>query len=538
MSPTVSAARQWRPDALLELAEHCDDAARRLRGHLDDTVTAADASRDYWTGAAADAARAAARALAADATRVAHRLVDASAAARDGASQIGAARDDVLTLADDASEHGFLVADDGTVTVGAGPDPLLVALSGGRDALAVELLQMRAAELSERIPAALERLDAADRDAAADLARALTDPGRPVTPAPTVPAGAAPDPSRGIVEAWPTLGQDRIASGIAAMDDEQRRRLIADFPRQVGNTDGVPWDMRVAANRTNIAAAILTESGADDASRRRIAFYRSLLGEVDDPSGHGRIPRQILAFDPGRASLVELHGDLGGAQSVAVLVPGVNTTVEGSAANAATARRFVSGSNGRLAMITYLGGPFPQVHDAVTAVAAADRRYALEMAPRLVAFSEDVARRVPPGVLVTVVGHSYGGSIVGTAETMGLTSDRTLFLAAAGAGVGVDDPGDWHNRNPHVQRYSMTAPGDFIELVQGIPGGPHGADPDEMDGVIPLPTGFYDDGELVAGWDAHSGMLNRPSTAWRTILDVITGDPGTLSSAGPIRAGG
>lgn len=538
MSPTVSAARQWRPDALLELAEHCDDAARRLRGHLDDTVTAADASRDYWTGAAADAARAAARALAADATRVAHRLVDASAAARDGSSQIGAARDAVLTLADDAAEHGFLVADDGTVTVGAGPDPLLVALSGGRDALAVELLQMRAAELSERIPAALARLDSADRDAAADLVRALTEPDRPVTPAPTVPAGAGPDLSRGTVEAWPTLGQDRIASGIAAMDDEQRRRLIADFPRQVGNTDGVPWDMRVAANRTNIAAAILTESGADDASRRRIAFYRSLLGEVDDPSGHGRIPRQILAFDPGRASLVELHGDLGGAQSVAVLVPGVNTTVEGSAANAATARRFVSGSDGRLAMITYLGGPFPQVHDPVTAVAAADRRYALEMAPRLVAFSEDVARRVPAGVLVTVVGHSYGGSIVGTAETMGLTSDRTLFLAAAGAGVGVDDPGDWHNRNAHVQRYSMTAPGDFIELVQGIPGGPHGADPDEMDGVIPLPTGCYDDGERVAGWDAHSGMLNRPSTAWRTILDVITGDPGTLSSAGPIRAGG
>ena len=84
----------------------------------------------------------------------------------------------------------------------------------------------------------------------------------------------------------------------------------------------------------------------------------------------------------------------------------------------------------------------------------------------------------------------------------------------------------------------MTAPGDFIELVQGIPGGPHGADPDEMDGVIGLPTGFYDDGGLVAGWEAHSGMLNRPSGAWRTILDVLTGDPGTLSSASSIPAGG
>ncbi len=98
-----------------------------------------------------------------------------------------------------------------------------------------------------------------------------------------------------------------------------------------------------------------------------------------------------------------------------------------------------------------------------------------------------------------MIGHSYGGSIVGTAEAMGLTSDRTLFLAAAGAGVGVDDPGDWHNRNPDVLRFSMTAPGDFIEAVQGIPGGPHGADPDEMPGVIRLRTGRYDDGGVVAG---------------------------------------
>lgn len=538
MSLTVSAARRWRPDALLELAEQCDDAARRLCDHIDDSVTAADASRDYWTGAAADAARGAARGIAADAARAAHRLVNASAAARDGATQIGAARDDAVGQVDDAMEHGFLVADDGTVTVGADPDPLLVALAGGRDTLAADLLQLRADELSVRIPAALDRLGAADSDAAADLVRALTDTDRPVTPAPTVPAGAWPVPPGDVVDGWPAMSQDRIAAQVAAMTDDQRTRLIAEFPHQVGNTDGVPWDMRVAANRTNIAAAILAESAADAPSRRRIAFYRSLLGEVDDPSGDTRIARQILAFDPGRASLVELHGDLGTARSVAVLVPGVNTTVEGSAANAATARRFVSGSDGRLAMITYLGGPFPQVHDPVTAVAAADRRYALEMAPRLVAFSEDVARRVPDSVLVTVVGHSYGGSIVGTAETLGLTSDRTVFLAAAGAGVGVDDPGDWHNRNPHVQRYSMTAPGDFIELVQGIPGGPHGADPDEMDGVIGLPTGFYDDGGLVAGWEAHSGMLNRPSGAWRTILDVLTGDPGTLSSASSIPAGG
>ena len=55
----------------------------------------------------------------------------------------------------------------------------------------------------------------------------------------------------------------------------------------------------------------------------------------------GRVDRQILAFDPGRSSLVELIGDLDTANNVGVLVPGMNTTIEGSAANTETATRFV-----------------------------------------------------------------------------------------------------------------------------------------------------------------------------------------------------
>ena len=96
----------------------------------------------------------------------------------------------------------------------------------------------------------------------------------------------------------------------------------------------------------------------------------------------------------------------------------------------------------------------------------------------------------------------------------------------------MDDPGDWHNRNPDVQRYSMTAPGDFIQAVQGVPAGPHGADPDDMPGVIPLATGYYDDGRLMSGWQAHTDVLNSPSDSWRNILAVITGDRARIRQAG------
>lgn len=491
-----------------------------------------DRAGAHWTGAAADAAGVRGRRLVTAADSTARGLVLAAVAARDGADQIAAAQAVVLARVADAHGGGFVVADDGTVSPQAEPGSLLVALSGGDAAVADDLITAQAHRLTAQITDALDRLGVADADAAADIDDAFASTSGPV-PAATVPAGAGPGAAS--VADWPAMSQDRISAQIATLTPVQRRQLIAEHPHQVGNTDGVPWDMRTSANRINIAQGIVDDLG-DPAAEGRIDFYRGLLGEIDDPARDSRrVDRQILAFDPARSSLVELNGDLSAASSVAVLVPGLNTTIEGSAANTATARRFVGASRGEVATITYLGGPFPRGTSIGGMLDAADPRYALQMAPRLVAFSEDVdrtvdgtGRRIP----VTVIGHSYGGSIVGTAEALGLTADRTLYVAAAGAGVGVDEPAEWHNRNPDVLRYSMTPPGDLIEAVQGVPGGPHGADPDEMPGVIRLNTGHYDDGGLVSGPRSHSDVMNRPSDAWRNILAVITGDSVTLHRAG------
>jgi hypothetical protein len=450
--------------------------------------------------------------------------VMAAVAARDGADQIAAARTDVLARVTEAKAEGFVVGDDGASPTA--PEPLLIALSGGDAAVAGEMLAVRSAELTRQITGALDALAAADVDAADDIAEAFASVHS--AHGETRPAGV----TNTAIVAWPAMSQSDIGAQIAAMSTAERQHLVEQFPKQVGNTDGVPWDMRIAANRINIAQALV-----DEPDGARAALYRSLLGEIDDPvGGPRRVDRQILAFDPGRASLVELHGNLSSATSVAVLIPGMNTTIEGSAANTQTARRFVTATRGDVAIVTYLGGPFPQGDNVAAALLdASSPRYALDMAPRLVAFSEDVDRTVDSTgrrIPVTYIGHSYGGSILGTAEALGLTADRTLYVAAAGAGIGVDDPGDWNNRNPDVLRFSMTAPGDFIQAVQGIPGGPHGADPDTMPGVIPLATGHYDDGRLMAGPNSHTDVLNWPSNAWRNILAVITGDSETLHQAG------
>jgi hypothetical protein len=526
----VSDAQAWQPDSLHEAAASWQAAATDVHAYVEMAVQGVGATHDVWTGSAAEAARADVLAVGRTSDALARAMVLAAVAARDAAGQIASARTAVLDLVSASEAAGFAVSDDGTVSVHDAPAALLVALSGGDEGLAHELLTLRAQELTTQLVGALDRLAAADADAADDIEEAFAEPVSRA--AATVPAANSSADFGDMVAGWPVTSQDRIAEQIAALSPEQRDRLVTDFPRQVGNTDGVPWELRVVANRTNIAQAIL-----DEPDPVRTAFYRTLLGEVDDPAGGGRrIDRQIVAFDPARASLVELNGDLAAARSVAVLVPGMNTTIEGSAADTATARRFVAATGGDVAALTYLGGPFPRGNLVSGVIDAASPRYALDMAPRLVAFSEDVDRTVDAAagapVPVTYIGHSYGGSILGTAEAMGLTADQTLYVAAAGAGVGVDDPGDWHNRNPAVVRFSMTAPGDLIQAVQGIPGGPHGADPDEMEGVIHLATGYYDDGRVMAGWQAHSDVLNAPSDSWRNILAVITGDRARIRPAG------
>ena len=237
--PTVSQAEAWQPDSLRRLADSWDEAARRVTAHVDSVMREVGRSNEFWTGATADAARDNARGIAAAGDDAARHLVIASVAARDGADQIAAAQTSLLTRVAEARRGGFDVADDGAVSIRAGPPPLLVALSGGDAVVAHDMLTMRADNLTDQTKDALDRLAAADSDAAGDIEEAFASSPVP-RPAPTVPAGAWPVQASDVVAAWPATNQHRIGEQLAAMTPAQRQRLIAEFPQQVGNTDGVP----------------------------------------------------------------------------------------------------------------------------------------------------------------------------------------------------------------------------------------------------------------------------------------------------------
>jgi hypothetical protein len=421
---------------------------------------------------------------------------------------------------------------------------------------------------------------------------------RMVVQGPSPAAGSPADRVAGTLRRAALLGPQQaaalVAGQLASLTPQVRRTMALLHPRLMPSAAAAPTSDRFVASRVLVAAdlARLHEqragSSGDGVQRldERVAWERRLLDEqveLRHPDGTvTRHPHQLLQFDPsGDGRIVEVVGDLDHARHVAVFVPGTGSDLQRYHGTFARMTPFAAASPD-LAIVVWQGAdhpdqPFddglPTVADVAQAawddpwdvpgrarewprehVIAAGLRDAADVAGP--ALARDVAglRAAAPGPTsdLTVLGHSYGGSIVGAAELHGLVADRVVHIASAGAYV--DDVGQYPATAAATQRFSMTAYDDPIRLSQGhgVPDagrrlrrmlpvwldplsvgvprlgaeafGPasqvgHGLDPDLLPGVVRLDTGVHDDGTLVHG---HSGMFAPHSTAWRNLLGVMT----------------
>lgn len=323
--------------------------------------------------------------------------------------------------------------------------------------------------------------------------------------------------------------------------------LAMTYPSIVGNLPGVPFANRADANTVNVVVALDDEQaeladlrerhehnqhdwdflglnnddleGPIEDAEDRVALYRSIL--ADD--------RQIVYFDPsGDGSIAELHAPIDPrTQNVGVLVPGTGSDLSNFQGTADRSLTFQDNAPpGSLAMISWMGGDLPDdiVQDAPFA------NYSVDLGPRLADFSRDLALEIDhsaaPDAQVTVAGHSYGGAVVGRSELSGLVADRVLHIESAGMGHDIEGPGDLPDSQGDVDRYSMTAPGDVIGLIQGTQAGDnigHGADPDSFDGTVRLHTGNKVDGSLNTGVGSHTSVFQEHSDAWQNMFEVFTG---------------
>ena len=384
-----------------------------------------------------------------------------------------------------------------------------------------------------------ERLGRARAHALADMARLA---GSPRAAAPDARAGpgeatvGGPAAGGGIdtaatVAGWGSAEPEDVYSRIEHLPVADRRLLTLAEPGPVGGTYGVPWQMRARSNSIAVRAALHREQLAGTPWSPRIGRLETMTRR------EARRRRSFPAFSAHRGGrMIEVVGDLGPrTEAVAVYVPGTGTNLDMSHVNTDVAVDLVDAADGRLAVIAFLDGEFPQ--DIMAD--AGNPRYAETMAPRLVRFCREVDRVIEiecPGAALTVVGHSYGGRIVGTAERLGLRADRVIYAESPDLGVGVSGPSDWRAPGP-VRRYTLTAPGDPVELLQVRFGlRRRWSHSDLSDGGVRLDTGYFADGTPVYGTRGHGGVFDRDCGAFRAMLAVMLGGPVPLWREREIRA--
>ncbi|MFE0747578.1 hypothetical protein [Gordonia sp. NPDC058843] len=522
MRPTVSQLRAWSPQTFTDAGSAATAVAESLDTGLDTAVRAFDAASS-WSGVTHDAAHQviwAEHDHAGEVRNVLHMVADE---ATDAGADLSHARDFALGVVRGAEGLGFTVFDDGTVTH---PD---TGLAG------------QAALLESSVSDALDTIDTLDERYGERLEGFAADLSSMITGQPDVrlPGGTEMD-ADAAVHMLETLTPAQVRDVVEQMRPADVRRLMQANPHVLGNLPGIPFAIRAQANEINIRNALVDEVQAGRGQGRRAQTLRGLLEPRPDTGpdearrgDDGLVERTFITFvNTPRGRMVEMIGSLrAGTTNTATYVPGTGTNIDTAVGHNRTAATELAARTGGPVFL-YLDGDFPP-----DLRAAASPSFAAAMAHRLELFGHELDAEIAdhaPGATTTYIGHSYGGSIVGSAEQLGLAPDRVVYASSAGTGI-YDTP-----HPDGVDRYSLTFPGDPIHYVQSLPGNPHGHDPDTAPGVIRLDTGTVDitgrtvdengrpvDGNertVDGGLITHGAYWDDPeSTAFQNMVKVIVG---------------
>jgi hypothetical protein len=233
--------------------------------------------------------------------------------------------------------------------------------------------------------------------------------------------------------------------------------------------------------------------------------------------------RQFLSFEvSGDGTAVEVVGDLNTAGRIAVLVPGVDTSLRdfdrglGGIARRAPAvqaralyqQLHTVDPDGHVAVVAWLGYDAPN-GIGLDAVREARARAG---AVALTAFVHGIhAQR--PDASVTLIGHSYGAIVVGLAAPR--LPEVSDLIALGAPGMGARRASDLGG----ARVWSALASADWIRRIPQVRvldlG--HGRRPSDSDfGARPLPA------EGVAG---HDYYLVPGSVTLRAVAPIVLGDP-------------
>ena len=538
--PTLTEVRHWEPGHLTDAASGWTSTVSTWQTH----VTELTHHLDGWHGVAAERARHRAGTDRRDVIAMADRVRAASAVARAGAERIADVRRAVLAVVSSAEDAGFTVSENFVV---AATDPVR---------------QAQARALHRELSSRLDRLIAADRQIAAQITSAATGlgVGLRTDPAPrTGPRFADPPPERPDPGGPVSLPEDprRFNELWTSLSRKDRDRIFQQ-DNSIGNRPGMPFIDRDSYNRIHLdrlqaasqaevdalqsrfdelAARVYTgdHSGptTDElralaprltGARRELDGYESVRGALTGGDG---VPRFLSLIDDQGHAAVSI-GDPDFARCTATFVPG---TGQDMAAIDSSSRRSVDMftatldadptlSTGDVSITTWVGYDRPMT---LSEAAWPDR--ARSGGAALDSWMDGLhASHRGSDAVDTVIGHSYGSTLVGGAATSGhhLAADNVIAVGSPGmlSGHAADLA-----LEPGATVYAMTAGNDPISLVTSLT---LGADPNDAGyGAVRLTTNPgaalpYSAG-VLPGLSAHDSYWDEGNPGLGNIGAIIAG---------------
>lgn len=354
---------------------------------------------------------------------------------------------------------------------------------------------------------------------------------------------------------------DHVRRVLDGLNPSQRDGLVRSYPQVIGALDGAPPEMRYAANRMNIQAHVealenernrlraelerlgpfpmagVTPSASLEAAHgRRREEVKARLAVLEGKEGTGGLigryrrwlepdkegqHRQFLLFDPsGDGRVAEVFGDVDRAANVAVVVPGANSSIDNfdSTTQTNTQRLHRAASNsadGDVATVAWLGYDAPSLVDATSSEAAESGAPALARVVDGLVMNDD-------RVHATVVGHSYGTVVTGTAlRQEGLVVDDFVSVGSPGLGDGVTDRSELGSG---FELWAAKAPGDRIPFPVG--GAVHGEEPTAQGFHAKR---FHTNAPGAAEVEGHSQYFKRDSESLANMARIVVGDYGSVS---------
>jgi len=275
------------------------------------------------------------------------------------------------------------------------------------------------------------------RDASFDARSALTLMGMSERDIP--PAGGNPRDAR----AWWN-----------ALSEEQRSMYLAAFPERVGALDGLPVEQRHAANQMSLRNLIEARAASGGPTARLVTLLDRLEASEYGPPANRLY---LLGVDNQRDGLgIVSVGNPDTARHLGVaVVPGITVTLNemDQQINRAMVIRqhadnLTTDVEGDVAVIAWLGYDTPGYPDSILQDAA-DRA-----APTLDRFVDGtrVAQEGAGNTTShrTIIGHSYGSTVVGLAASTGNGLDVDDIIVAGSPGMRVPDAGHLNIDPRHV----------------------------------------------------------------------------------------